>query len=238
MNEIKTGREIILFDRGYPSSELIGELEKNNIKYVMRCSSVFTKGLKKKLTDNDCVITHKFEKTKIKITMRIVSFPISGKNTEMIVTNIFDKEFKPEDFKILYNMHWGIEKTYNCVNNMFCLESFTGSLPDTVLQDFYAVLFLYNAASVIVFENEKKLSEKYKERSNKLKYKTNVKMTVVKLKDILIKSLLSNSSKKRNRLFDVLSRQLERETIPIRDNRSYERKIKHTKHKFSQNQKL
>lgn len=135
-------------------------------------------------------------------------------------------------------MCWGIEKTYNCVNNMFCLESFTGSLPDTVLQDFYTVLFLYNAASVIVFENEKKLSEKYKERSNKLKYKTNVKMTVVKLKDILIKSLLSNSSKKRNRLFDVLSRQLERETIPIRDNRSYERKIKHTKHKFSQNQKL
>lgn len=87
LNEIKTGREIILFDRGYPSSELIGELEKNNIKYVMRCSSVFTKGLKKKLTDSDCVITHKFEKTKIKITMRIVSFSISGKNTEMIVTN-------------------------------------------------------------------------------------------------------------------------------------------------------
>lgn len=121
----------------------------------MRCSSVFTKGLKKKLTGSDCVITHKFEKTKIKITMRIVSFPISDKNMEMIATNIFDKEFKPEDFKILYNMCWGIEKTYNCVKNMFCLESFTGSLPDTVLQDFYAVLFLYNAASVIVFENEK-----------------------------------------------------------------------------------
>ena len=238
LNEVKTGKEIILFDRGYPSSELIDELEKNNMKYVMRCGSVFTKGLKKKLKGNDCVITHKFEKTKIELTMRIVSFPISSKNTEMIVTNIFDKEFKPDDFKILYNMRWGIEKTYNCVKNMFCLESFTGSLPDTVLQDFYAILFLYNAASVIVFENEKKLSEKYKKRSNKLKYKTNLKMTVIKVKDILIKSLLSNSGKKRDRLFAVLSRQLEREVIPIRDNRFYERKIKHTKHKFSQNQKL
>lgn len=238
LNEVKTGKEIILFDRGYPSSELINELEKNNIKYVMRCGSVFTKGFKKKLTGNDCITTHKFEKTKIEITMRIVSFPISDKNTEMIVTNIFDKEFKPDDFKILYNMRWGIEKTYNCIKNMFCLESFTGSLTDTILQDFYAVLFLYNTASVIVFENDEKLSEKYKERNNKLKYKTNVKMTVIKVKDILIKSLLTNSSKKRDRLFAVLSRQLEREVIPIRDNRFYERKIKHTKHKFSQNQKL
>jgi len=238
LNETKTGKEIILFDRGYPSSELINELEKNNIKYIMRCGSVFTKGFKKKLTGNDCIITHKFEKTKIELTMRVISISVSDKKTEIFVTNIFNKEFEPDNFKTLYSMRWGIEKTYNCVKNMFCLESFTGSLPNTILQDFYAVLFLYNAASVIVFENNEKLSEKYRDRSNKLKYKTNVKMTVIKVKDILIKSLLSNSNKKHDRLLSVLARQLERELIPIRYNRFFERKVKHTKHKFSQNLKL
>lgn len=238
LNEIKTGKEIILFDRGYPSSELIKELEKNNIKYIMRCSSVFTKGFKKKLKGNDCIITHKFENTKIELTMRVISISIPNNKTEILITNIFSKEFTLDDFKTLYNMRWGIEKTYDCVKNMFCLESFTGTLPDTILQDFYAVLFLYNAVSVMVLENNEKLSEKYKGKSNKLKYKTNVKMAVIKVKDILIKSLLSNSNKKSNRLLSVLTRQLEREVIPIRDNRLFDRKVRHTKHKFSQNQKL
>lgn len=238
LNETEKDKIIILFDRGYPSSQLISELEKNGIKYIMRCDSNFIKGFKNEINGNDCIITHKFERTKIELTMRIVSFPISDKTTEIIVTNVFDEQFTVDDFKELYNMRWGIEKTYNCIKNMFCLESFTGALPDAVLQDFYAVLYLYNAASMIIFENNEKLSEKYKEKNNKLKYKTNVKMAVIKVKDILIKTLMSDSSKQQDLLFDVISRQLERELTSIRDNRVYERKIKHTKHKYPQNQKL
>ncbi len=204
LSEAERDKTIILFDRGYPSSQLISEIEKTGIKYIMRCNSSFLKGFKNKIKGNDCIITHKFEKTKIELTMRIVSFPISDNTTEIIVTNIFDKEYTVNDFKQLYNMRWGIEKTYNCIKNMFCLESFTGTLPDTVLQDFYAVLYLYNAASMIVFENNEKLSEKYKEKNNKLKYKTNVKMAIIKVKDILIKALMSDSSKQQDLLFNVI----------------------------------
>jgi hypothetical protein len=119
---------------------------------------------------------------------------------------------------------------------MFCLEAFSGTLPDAVLQDFYAVLGLYNVASVIIFENNQKIKNKF--INHKWQYKTNVKMAVIKVKDLFIKILMTDSKRKQNKLLKTIFNQLEREIVPIRDNRFNERKIKHTMHKFPQNQKL
>ena len=57
LSKIKTNKELVIMDRGYPSSELISFIKSKNIKYIMRCSSQFVK--KMKITDNNCVITHK-----------------------------------------------------------------------------------------------------------------------------------------------------------------------------------
>ena len=93
------------------------------------------------------------------MTLFIPFFRLNDYTTEVLVTNIFE-EFSISNFKELYNMRLGIEKTYNCIKNRFGLESFSGTKPVCILQDFYANLYLYNALAMLMYENNNKTPEK------------------------------------------------------------------------------
>lgn len=58
--------DLVLFDRGYPSANMIDKLEKGGFQYLMRCDDSFTSGMKKYFSGNDCVITYRFKKDKPK----------------------------------------------------------------------------------------------------------------------------------------------------------------------------
>ena len=229
--------DIILFDRGYPSSELMQFLDKSGCKYIMRCDATFLGKILKTHTENDFVITHKFVKSGITLTFRAVRFPISDGTTEILVTNILD-EFDIADFKRLYNLRWGIEKTYNCIKNKFELESFSGTKPICILQDFYANLMLYNALAMVMYENNKELAKKG-DTETKYIYKTNENQAVNKIRENLIKAVITENEFERARLFTKLRKQLQKEVVPVRPNRVCDnnRKPKHPFVKFSQNQK-
>lgn len=235
LSEIKTNKDIILFDRGYPSAELIQYINQAGFKYIMRCSTNFITGINNKKYNNDCITNHKFKKKGIEVTFRIIKFPLSDNSNEILITNILE-EFTINDFKEIYNMRWGIEKTYNCIKNKFGLESFSGAKPVCVLQDFYASLYLYNTLAMLMYENDKKLAEK-SDTKTKYIYKTNENQAVNKIRQNLIKAVVTENKIKRDRLFIKIYKQLQREIIPIRPNRRYRRKAKHPGVKFSQNQK-
>ena len=165
LSKIKTDKDIILFDRGYPSAELMQYVDHAGFKYIMRCSASFVASINQKKFTNDGIIKHKFKKNGKEVTFRILRFPISNDTTEILVTNIFE-EFNISNFKELYNMRWGIEKTYNCIKNKFGLESFSGTKPVCILQDFYANLYLYNALAMLMYENNKKTQEKKSQKQN------------------------------------------------------------------------
>ena len=232
-----TDNDIILFDRGYPSSELMQFLDKNGGKYIMRCNATFLGKILKTHIENDFVTTHKFVKSGITLTFRVVRFPISDGTTEILVTNILD-EFDIADFKQLYNLRWGIEKTYNCIKNKFELESFSGTKPICILQDFYANLMLYNALAMVMYENNKELAKKG-DTETKYIYKTNENQAVNKIRENLIKAVITENEFERARLFTKIRKQLQKEVVPVRPNRICDnnRKPKHPFVKFSQNQK-
>ena len=232
-----TDNDIILFDRGYPSSELMQFLDKNGSKYIMRCDATFLGKILKTHIENDFVTTHKFVKSGITLTFRVVRFPISDGTTEILVTNILD-EFDIADFKQLYNLRWGIEKTYNCIKNKFELESFSGTKPICILQDFYANLMLYNALAMVMYENNKELAKKG-DTETKYIYKTNENQAVNKIRENLIKAVVTENEFERDRLFTKIRKQLQKEVVPVRPNRICDnnRKPKHPLVKFSQNQK-
>lgn len=232
-----TDNDMILFDRGYPSSELMQFLDKNDSKYIMRCDATFLGKILKTHIENDFVTTHKFVKSGITLTFRVVRFPISDGTTEILVTNILD-EFDIADFKQLYNLRWGIEKTYNCIKNKFELESFSGTKPICILQDFYANLMLYNALAMVMYENNKELAKK-SDTETKYIYKTNENQAVNKIRENLIKAVITENEFARARLFTKIRKQLQKEVVPVRPNRICDnnRKPKHPFVKFSQNQK-
>ena len=88
-------------------------------------------------------------------------------------------------------MRWGIEKTYDCIKNKFGLESFSGTKPVCILQDFYANLYLYNALAMLMYDNNK-TSEK-EDKETKYIYKINERQAVNKIRDNLIKAVMTES---------------------------------------------
>ena len=54
LSNIKTSKELVLMDRGYPSAELLSTIDDMGFKYVIRCSEQFISGMKTQ--GNDCVI--------------------------------------------------------------------------------------------------------------------------------------------------------------------------------------
>lgn len=230
LSKIKTDKDIILFDRGYPSAWLMQYIDQSGFKYIMRCSTSFVASINKKNFTNDGIIKHKFKKNGKEVTFRILRFSISNNTTEVLVTNIFE-EFSTSNFKELYNMRWGIEKTYNCIKNRFGLESFSGTKPVCILQDFYANLYLYNALAMLMYENNNKTPEK-KDIETKYVYKINESQAVNKIHDNLIKAVMAESKIERNKLFMKVYKQLQKELVPVRPNRTYKRKRKHPGVKF------
>ena len=237
-NALHDVKELILFDRGYPSATLMKYLNDAGLYYVMRCSQSFCKYFLHKVKGDDCTITHTFSKTGIKLTFRVIRIQLSPSETEVLITNVKDKSITVEQFKELYHLRWGIETTYNYFKNVFALENFTGTTPCAVLQDFYAVLFLYNVSAVLLYENDTRLEELYKNSTNKYRYKTNMKMLISKVRENLIRIVcFCDSEDKLSRCLNRLLKQLETELVPIRKDRHYQRERVHPTVKYPQNQK-
>lgn len=237
LSSISNDKELLTFDRGYPSSELISNIESNGFYYLMRCNSSFANCLKKEVAGDDCIITHKFQKTKIEIRTRCIKFILPNGTTEFLITNIFDQDFSVSDFKTLYHKRWEIETNYDDIKNKLEIENFSGTSPLAVRQDFFATMFLRNLASMMIFENAADIDRLHNSSDNKYSYKANVNNVISILKTDLIQMLITDSNRKRKLLFRNIYNQISYSVVPIRPDRSFLRKKKHFSSKFPQNQK-
>lgn len=234
LSEIKTSKELILMDRGYPSAELINFINDLGFKYLMRCSEQFSKYLK--TIGNDSVINHKFAKSGV-AKFRVVKVTLDNGDTEVLITNLFSKSFTSEDFKEIYHMRWGIEEKYNDLKNKLEIENFAGNSNIAVLQEFYATMFLSNIASMMALDCSEEIEEINKDKDLKFKYKANISQTIAVMRMRLIEMLTVKSQKKRERILDNIYQQLLISVTPIRPNRSYQRKVTHRSQKFPQNKR-
>lgn len=214
--QYKKSKDIILFDRGYPSQKLIKYLDENGFKYVMRVKKRFHKEI-----DN-------MDKTDyyIKIAncnVRVIKLPISNGETEILLTNLGRKAFKSSEFLTLYHMRWGVETKYNTLKNKLDIENFSGRTVDTVLQDFYATFFLLNVSAALKAEVDVIISQDNASKKLKHSYVTNENMLIGKLKDRLIMLMLHEDADERAILLDKLILQLSRYRIAVVPDRSFSR---------------
>ena len=135
-------KSVILFDRGYPSGDLLSQIDELGFYYVMRCSAEFVKGMS--LQGNDCVLTHKFVHTAEPVTLRVIRLPLADGTTEILVTNLFHKRYFLTAFKKLYHLRWGIETAYAFLKGRLEVENFSSVLPCGILQDMYGAIVLMN----------------------------------------------------------------------------------------------
>jgi len=226
-------KELIIFDRGYPSFELIKELLENRIHFLMRVRKKFSVGIDK-LGRGDHTI--ELEKDGEKIPLRVFKFRLPSGEEETLITDILEKKYRMKMFKALYFKRWPIETKYDQVKNKLEVENYSGRLVDNILQDFYATMTIANLATDFIYEAQEEVEAEQQGKGNKYKYKINVNHAIGVIKDRLIQTLCEEDDKKRSEMYDSIIEMLEKRIIPIRPNRSLPRNIPR-KAKFHHNHK-
>jgi hypothetical protein len=226
-------RELVLFDRGYPSFSLIQTLMGLKIHYLMRVRSKFSTVIDA-LGRGDHVI--ELEQSGVRIAVRVIKFRLPSGEIETLITDGMDKKHGIKTFKRLYFKRWPIETKYDEVKKKLEIENFSGRLVDNIRQDFFATMVLTNIAADFFQEAQEELDSEQEQKENKYWYQINVNHEIGVLKDRLIQTLLEDDDKKRGEMFDEIINLLKIKPIPIRPNRSFPRTVPR-KVKFHHNHK-
>jgi len=214
----KNAKDMIIFDRGYPSKALIKYMETNNLKYLMRLQESFNKEI-------DAASKNDFYVNINGCNVRAIKLTLSSGETETLITNLGRKAFKASEFPALYHLRWGIETKYNTLKNKLDIENFSGKTLLTVTQDFYATLFLSNISAAIKAESDEIIRDDNAGKDLKYEYITNENILIGKLKDKLIMILLNKDAVKRGLLLDKLILQVSRYRTAVDHHRHFPRPV-------------
>lgn len=158
----KNEAQIWIFDRGFPSLNLIQKLLKHDRKFVMRVSSSFLKEVnefrKSKYVDRLVHVSYTEQRMRsnhvksdgiCEFNLRCVRIKLSSGEEEILVTNLERTEFPKRDMKELYRLRWGIETSFNYLKNAAFVEEFTSRTENGLVQDYFVSLLMYNFSTCI-----------------------------------------------------------------------------------------
>jgi hypothetical protein len=228
------GKELVLFDRGYPSKELIRQLGERGIDFVMRVRQKFDLEIDRLVRgDHNVRVDTGNGGTRI---LRVIKFRLPSGEIETLISSVMEKEYTVKKFKRLYFKRWPIETKYDEIKKKLEVENFSGRLADNIRQDFYAAMTIDNIATELYFDAQEEVEKEQRIKENKWEYQVNVNDEIGVLKDRLIQTLLENDPEKRGMMIDEIADLLRKRIIPIRPNRSLPRRIPR-KAKFHHNHK-
>lgn len=225
--------DLIIYDRGYPSFNLVYQHLEKNIDFLIRVKHDFSNVVYhfyKSGLDTDIVNMSPGKNIKLsdkpysKDTykkVRLVRVELPSGQIEILITSLLNTEKYPNKiFKELYYLRWGVETFYDELKNKIRTEEFSGYSQQSIFQDFYAGLFVSNVQSLIVGEINDELA---KESTTQYQYKVNCNLSYGFMKDRILELFFSD--KDMLSITEELKVLFKKHTIPIRPNRKYERDI-------------
>ena len=168
---VEPGKDLLLFDRGYPSLAFMFEMQARGIDYVIRMSDnwwtevrkMMSDGVKDKevtftLPEKDNKLLKKYNTTEREIKCRLVAVELEGGGTEILCTSVTNKEVLPyECFAELYHYRWNVEEAYKLLKCRLTLEAFSGKTAIAVKQEFFAKVFTMTLTAVLAFPVDERL---------------------------------------------------------------------------------
>jgi len=229
--------DLVIYDRGYPSYDLMYEHYNRKHDFLIRVKSdfntaarVFLQGDKQSqvveifsgLKSNE--LLEKAYDTKTPLKVRLIRIELPGGVVELLATSLLDdKKFKTQSFKELYFKRWKVETFYDELKNKLKVEHFSGYSNQSILQDFYAALFVSNIQTLIVGELQDELDEEPANEGAKYDYKVNASLSYGFMKNRII--ALFSSGKNMEDIVQELKDLFRNHMIPIRPDRSNKRAI-------------
>ena len=226
--EIKTQKELLIMDRGYPSAELMEAIEEKGFKYLIRVNKDnFFREIRQ--AKEDCSLCKATENGKI--YYRLVLITLKNGKKEALITNL-EEDFTKEELTKLYNLRWGIETKYNDLKNKLQIENFSGTDKICILQDFYSTMFLSNILAYIEADCAEEIEKINSSERNKYEYKINTNHAIFVLKRSVVEMLISDSPRKQKKIFAKIEQELLQCLSPVRKDRSFPRTQKHSSLNF------
>lgn len=229
--EYSRANDLIIYDRGYPSFQLIFEHYRQNIDFVIRAKKDFnneviafyksghTTKIVKIYPGKNTKISDKRYNHQTYHMVRLVRVELPSGEAEILITSLLgNKKYPSKIFKNLYFQRWGVEKFYDEFKNKLKAEHFSGYSKHNILQDFYVALFVSNIQSLTVGEINEELQVNTK---TKYVYKVNNNLSYGLLKDRIVTLFYSDT--KTEVIFSELKELFSKHLIPIRADRKFER---------------
>ena len=228
------GKEIVLFDRGYPSEELVCLLEECGLKYLMRCTERYSFREVNQAEEGDHFVERKCKNGSIK--MRVVKVT-NEKFRETLITNLAVDEFSTSEILELYRKRWGVETVYNDIKNKLEIENFSGMADVIIRQDFYATMLMSNMIAAAEIDHRPMLEAYNSKPSVLYAYKLNRAATIRIIREEFYGIMLETSQIRKRRKLRKIQKAIGRNYIAIRPGRTFTRKRKHLTSRFSGNMK-
>ena len=229
------GKELILFDRGYASFDLIEAMKDRGISYLMRVKKGFNKSIDQFTEGDHTTILKKAEHEDISV--RVLKFTLSSGEVETLVTDLTDKRMGINAFKVLYFKRWPVETKYDEIKNKLQVENFSGRTINAINQDFYVCMHMTNIAAIARWEAQEKVDDERSMKDNKYQYHVNENLVIGTLKDRFIMALLEGNLRVRKKKVGKILYLLKFDAEPSRPNRSIPRNSVPRRAKFRHNRK-
>lgn len=224
--------DLIIYDRGYPSFDIVYEHLDRGLDFLIRVKTDFSdltrefyksglnSNIVKMYPGRDAKLSKKSYSKDTFREIRIVRVELPSGEVEILISSLTDLNKYPNSiFKDLYYLRWGVETFYDELKNKIKAEHFSGYSNHSILQDFYAALFVSNVQSLIVEEINDELA--LESGRTKYQYKVNCNLSYGFMKDRII--TLFFSDKPMGLILSELKDLFKKHTIPIRPNRKFKR---------------
>ncbi len=225
--ELNLGGSLLLFDRGYPSAEFISFLYANGFNFVMRVRGKFNTEADAKKTQGWIQITHNGQE----LSVRVLKVTLPTGEVETLLTSLNQKKLPINKAGELYFERWKVETAYDLLKSKLELENFSGKTKVSVLQDFYATIYMANLISFAAEEADTLITKMDEGKNLMYMRKANRNRCVSKLREKFICILLSDP-KNFGRLLDGFVADVAKYPVPIVSQRSPIRKTPRKKRFF------
>jgi len=220
------GKELIIFDRGYPSYDLMKELADKGITFVMRVKRNFNVDIDMMGTGCDKnFILPSPNKGEWGLPVRVLKFELPSGETETLIVNLFDKRMGIKAFRELYFKRWPVESEYDIVKNKLEIEHFSGLTDNAIRQEFYATMLMANYAACVAREAQEEADKQREAKENKYDYNININHEIGTLRDDFIEIILEDNPEKRAVRFQNIMDLIVRAVVPVRPERSNPRNM-------------
>lgn len=225
-------RDLLIYDRGYPSYDFIHQHIEKGLDYLIRVKVNFsqvTYDFYKSKKRSQIVSIYPGKNTKVSdkpynrktpIKIRLIRVELPKGGVEILMTSLLDiKIYSTKSFKMLYNKRWGVETFYDELKNKLKVEHFSGYSKQSILQDFYAALFVSNIQTLVQSDLKEELEQHNQHR--KYDYKLNTNLSYGFLKNRILDLFFSENPMEKT--IEQLKELFLKHQVPIRPNRSYTR---------------